>query len=381
MYCIINKEQIIEGLHKATNIIPAKTGAAYFKSLWLKAENSSLTLMISDSNIEFTGSYEVEVKEQGLVGVNGKSFVELLRRLPNGEVHIKLDESNNLVINQGRRNYKLPVNDNTWFQELNSFPEENAILWAGDLFKELIDKVLFCISDDETQDAISCLFIKACGEGKLDVCGLNGHQFAKANFVNQEFHDKLPENGLLIQKKYVQDLRKWLENDEIEINITEKRVFMRRNGGNEMLSIPRAHHTYPDYNTFLDRLNVDSSELKLNRKEALEAYDRIFIFNTENDRCTYFNLSSSEAVLSVQDQQTGSATESLEIKYNGDIGKIAFPTKNMMEIFNRFESEELMMTLTTNEGPCGITADNDKDYMVLIMPMKINEEMNYEEVE
>ena len=44
----VNKEQIIEGLQKAAAIIPAKAGAAYLRSIWLKAEKGSLSIMATD---------------------------------------------------------------------------------------------------------------------------------------------------------------------------------------------------------------------------------------------------------------------------------------------------------------------------------------------
>ena len=46
----VNKEQIIEGLQKAAAIIPAKAGAAYLRSIWLKAEKECLrrcTLLVN----------------------------------------------------------------------------------------------------------------------------------------------------------------------------------------------------------------------------------------------------------------------------------------------------------------------------------------------
>ena len=55
MKLTIMKEHIIEGLQKAASIIPAKSGAAYLRSLWLKAEGDKLTIMSTDANIEFTG--------------------------------------------------------------------------------------------------------------------------------------------------------------------------------------------------------------------------------------------------------------------------------------------------------------------------------------
>ena len=155
---------------------------------------------------------------------------------------------------------------------------------------------------------------------------------------------------------------------------------MRSGDGHETLSLPRAGYAYPDYSPFMTRLaSPDVSLLKLSRKDCLDALDRISIFNTESDRCTYFELSSAEAMLSAQGQDTGSANESLEVSYNGSIGRIAFPTKNLMEILTHYQSGELTLPLTGAEGPCGINGTEDPDYTVLIMPMKIAEESYYEE--
>ena len=382
MYCIVNKEQIIDGLQKAAGIIPARTGAAYLRSLWLKAENGVLTLMSTDASIEFIGAYDVDMRTEGLAGVNGRSFVELLRKLPQGELQMKLDPGmSTLLLEQGKRTYKLPVSDETWFQPLSAFPVNGAVIWSGDFLQELIDRVFFCISDDEGADGIACLCLKPRQDRLIDVCGLNNHQFAVVTFTHDELHSCLPPEGLLVQKKYVGELRKWLGTDEIELNIKEKRLFLRSCDGRETISLPRSGYEYPDYLAFLARLSGENgqvSKLTLNRRECQAALDRLAIFNTDNDRCTYFDLHESEAVLSAQGQDTGSATESLEVIYNGSIERIAFPTRNMMEILTHFQSEQLELTLTGAEGPCGINGRDDADYTVLIMPMKIVDQQYYE---
>ena len=379
MNLIVKKESIIEGLQKAAGIIPSRSGAAFLRSLWLEAKDGALTIMGTDANIEFTGMYPADVREEGLIGVNGRNFVDLIRRLPNGEVKIRL-EGQSIILEQGRRTYKLPANDPTWFQKFSGFQTEGAVTWSGDFFQEIIDRVFFCVSDDEASDAIACLYLTSVGDGHIEVCGLNGHQFALTRFTHDELAALLPEKGILIQRKYVSELRKWLGGDEIELNITPKRLFIRSGNGQETLSLPRASYEYPDYSPFMQRLAAPgASLLTLNRKDCLDALDRISIFNTETERCTYFDLSSGDAMLSAQGQDTGSANESLEVTYAGDIARIAFPTKNLMEIMTHYQSPELSLTLTGAEGPCGITGKDDPEYTVLIMPMKISEESYYEE--
>lgn len=381
MKLTVNKEQIIEGLLKAVAIIPAKAGAQYLRSIWLKADNGGLSVMSTDANIEFTGCYQAEVAEPGLIGVQGRAFVDLVRQLPSGVLHLSLDEaSGNLLIEQGRRSYKLPVSGAEWFQNFSTFPEENTVTWSGDFLQDVLDKVTFCISEDDAMDAIACLCMKPKGNGRIDVCGLNGHQFALVSFTHDELAERLPEEGILIQKKYLQDIKKWLGVDEIELNITEKRLYLRSLGKAETLSLPRAAHQYPDYNIFMSKLaSGDMHPMTLERKEAMEALGRILIFNTESDRCTYMDLSASEALLSAQGQDVGSASESLEVTYGGDIKRIAFPTRSLMDVLGHFVSARIDMMLTGAEGPCGVRGADDPDYTVIIMPMKVSETTYYSE--
>ncbi len=378
MYLTVKKEQIIEGLQKAASIIPSKAGAAYLRSIWLqalkRADGDRLTIMSTDVNIEFTGTYPVDIREEGTAGVNGRAFVELLRRLPGGDITLRLDEESHILsVEQGRRSYKLPTVDPVWFQPLPPFPEEGAVLWSGDFFQDIIDKVAFCISDDDSAEGLACLYFKAGEEGKVDACGLNGHQFAMVRFINDELARLLPENGLLIQKKYVNELRKWLGSDEVMLNISERRFHIRTGSGSETLSIPRsANFSYPDHLSFLARLDgANTSQLDVDRRETMDALDRLLIFNNDSDRCTYFRFSPQEVELSAQGQETGSATEHLEGTFQGNLELIAFPTRSLMDILGHFQSSSLHYVFTGAEGPCGITGSDDAEYTVILMPMKI----------
>lgn len=70
------------GCRKPPPSSPARREPPYLRSIWLQAagsgETGRLTLMATDVNIEFTGTYPAEVREEGQAGVNGRAFVELL---------------------------------------------------------------------------------------------------------------------------------------------------------------------------------------------------------------------------------------------------------------------------------------------------------------
>ena len=379
MFLTIFKEDVIEGLQKAASIIPQKSGAVYLRSIWLRAEGDRLEILSTDSNIEFRGSYVADVKEGGLIGVQGRAFVELLRRLPAGQITLEQDkEAPVLHVVQGRRKYRLSTNDVTWFQNFSEFPEQGAIMWSGDYLQELIERISFCLGD-ETMDAISCLIMKPVGE-HIEAAGMNGHQFAMMRFTHDDLQALLPPEGILVQKKYLSEIKKWLGADEIDLNIGEKRLFLRTGNKAESMSIPLSSYQYPEYSVFLNRLKAEGlSSLELGREEAQEALNRIAIFHTEENRCSYFTFAPLEVVISTSDQHVGSASESLDVIYQGEIEKIAFKTSNLLSILERFTSARLKLVFTGSEGPCGITGSEDSEYQVIIMPMKINEDTQFSE--
>ncbi len=391
MYLTLKKEKIIDGLQKAAAFIPSKGGAAYLRCIWLNAENKEgvkkLTVMSSDVNIEFTGNYEADVFEEGVAGVNGKSFVELLRRLPEGDISLKTDEEAHVLsVVQGKRSYKLPIVDPVWFQPLPPFPEDGAVLWSGDFLQDIIDKVSFCCSDDESTEGLSCLYMKSLGDGKVDACGLNTHQFALVRFINDALSALIPENGLLIQKKYISELRKWLGSDEIMLNISERRFHIRTGNGTETLSLPRSpNFTYPDYTVFMSRLESgEISCLSLDRREAIDVFDRLLVFAPTGGNSipsTLFRMSPDHIEFFAQGNDTGSANEQIEQEYGGSLKNISFPTKDLMEILSHFQSSTVQFTFTGEEGPCSIKGKDDADYIVILMPMKIEESSYYTEQE
>jgi len=388
------RNDIIDGLQKSSGIIPAKTGAAFLRTIWLEAVPGALRILSTDSSLEFVGQYAAQVTEEGLCGVQGKSFFELVRKLPAGEIGLTLDaESGNLLIKQGARRYKLPVSDRNWFQSFSPFPAEGNVTWSGDFLQEIIDRVAYCISDEDTMEAMACMLFKSADGAKVEVCGLNGHQFSLVGFLNDDIHSMLPAEGILIQKKYVTELKRWLTADEIELAISQKRLFFRtqqhdvaKEGADpslETFSLPLSYYQYPDYNAFVSKLTTEGvSTLTIDRLELVDALERVAIFNTDNNRCAYFLFDGpGELSIRSQGQEAGEASETLECVFTGDMDKVAFPTKDLTDILGHFHSQRVVLTLTGAEGPCGITGEEDAESLVIIMPMKIVEETYYSEEE
>ncbi len=385
MYLRVFKEDIINGIIKSANIISHKTGAAYLRTLWLKAEDQKISIMSTDGNMEFVGKYDSNVLETGLVGVEGKKFNDLLRKLKPGEIIFKADHDKKLFfIQQDKRRYKIPTSDSSWFPELAPFPEENLVLWSSEVLKEIIDKLYFSISDDDTMGYMTCMYISRGRQEDtvVEFCGFNVQNMSLYTIKNDELYNLVPEEGILIPKKYLIELRKWLGSGEIELSISNERFFIRTKDLKENISFPLSFEEFTDYHEILESISDDlNSNLLINRKDLMDTLERILIFSTEFNKSVVFELQEEEIRLDSSAVETGEANEILQCKYQGDIKEVVFNIKNLLDILGNFRSEEINMSLAGQVRPCKITGEGDPNYFAITMPVQIKEETYYTEEE
>jgi DNA polymerase III subunit beta len=385
MYLRIFKEDIIEGVTKASNVVSQKTGAAYLRTLWLKAGNKSLEILSTDSNMEFTGKYNANVLEDGLVGVEGKKFSDLMRKLKPGEIVFKADhEKNILFIQQDKRKYKVPTTEQSWFPDLTPFPEDNSILWSGELIREIIDKISFSISSDDTMGSMTCMKIARGDEthAEVEFCGFDIENMGLYTIKNQDVYNLVPEEGILIPKKYISELRKWIPPKEVELCLSSDRFFIRAQDYSESISFPLSYAEFTNYRDILDSFSGElKSCLKVDRRELMEALDRILLFSTEFNKSALFQLKSDELIIESTAVEAGEANEVLECEYEGIVNELVFNIKSMLEIMDHFESREIKMYLSGQVRPCKIVGEDDPNYFVVTMPVEIQEETYYTEEE
>ena len=381
MNVIIYKEDLVDGIIKASNIIPQKTGAAFLRTIWFKSDENSLKIMSTDSNVEFTGEYKAEVKEEGLIGTQGRKITDLIKKLRPEPITIK--KQNDIVwVLQNKRQYKIPTSDSSWFPELEEFPGENNILCSGEKIKDFIEKSLFCISDDDSMQAMTCLKLIPGNENYVEVCAFNGHQLSLYHLENTEFREILDENGILIQKKYLIELRKWMPNSIVEISITESKIFFRTQDKRESFCLPLSMYQFPNYHQFIQTYeNKFSSFLIVNRNELMESLERIQIFNTDIQMSTLIELGKEEIKLNSTAVESGDAQENISCEYEGDLDHIIFNTKGLLEILGHMEEENVKFSFAGQVLPCKISGLNDETYFVMTMPVQIEEETYYTEEE
>lgn len=383
MILIFDKEKVIRGLQKAANISAQKSGTTFLKTVWLKWNNQKLHILATDSKIEFVGEYSIKSEGEGIIGVNGKSFYELIKKLPPGEITISLAYDGEYInLEQGSKKYKITTYDSSWFREFIEFPNKGYVKWYGDSLKEIINRLYYFIPDDVSEDNKYLNLCKSKNSNDIVAYGIILHSFAMLTFEHTELYQLFDDNLYLIDKMFLNELRKWLENNEIYLTINENRIFIKDEINNEKISFPIITKQENDYNVYLEVFKDNNlSTLIVNKNELIDVLERISVFASDIDELVTFAFSNNRLLIHSESHDKGEATEELLVNYSGELESVLFLIKRTKQIIEHFESENIKFEFTTFDGPCKITGldESDKGYIVITMPVRLKEEKYYED--
>jgi DNA polymerase-3 subunit beta len=367
------KSDIVRALNNASLFLK-KSSQNFLQALWLKAdaEKNDLILSVTDSQAEYTATIQATIIDSGLVGVNGKIFIDLVKRMEGGEVTIKANK-NKLSVLQGKKRYSLLLMESSWYQENEQMPESTVYI-ASDLFKEAIEKVAFCIHSDPAQEGINCLFIGR-REKEVKIVGMDGGMMAMQALSNDALYDIL-EDEVLINKKMVDELKKILPiNGQIELAVSDKRLFVRIDE-EEVVSFPKSNYNYPDFVRLLKTYPTPFFIVDFKKDDVLDALDRLSLFNTDL-QSVQFDFKKGKVVLSNTDNMIGDAMEEIECNSRENF-TIIFNLPDLQKILKCFVSENVKFCINGSTEPCFFKSDEDVGYLSVTMPIEIEKD-SYEE--
>ena len=160
MKIICEKEKLLKGINSVVKGVSSKTTMPILEGILIQTNDNDLKLTTYDLEIGIEYIMECDIKEQGATVVNAIMFSEIIRRLPNTDISITLNEKNLLVIECEGSLYKLATMNPEEFPELPKINVDNSIEIEQNALKNMIRKTIFAVSLEENRP-IFRLFIRS----------------------------------------------------------------------------------------------------------------------------------------------------------------------------------------------------------------------------
>lgn len=371
MKIVCEKEKILKAINSVTKAVASKTTMPILEGILIQTNDKEVKLTTYDLEIGIEYIIDADIKEQGATVVNAIMFSEIIRKLPDTDINISLNEKNLLVIECEGSLYKLATMNPDEFPELPQINVENSISIEQNSLKEMIRKTIFAVSTEENRPIFTgCLFeIK---NNKLNVVAVDGFRLAwKSKFLQNNSNDftaVIPGRILNEVNKIILD-----SFDIIKIGVAKNQALFEME--NCKIVTRLLDGEFLNYSSVIPE-NWET-RVRVNRNNIQNCFERISLISSssiekEKKYPVKVLVDIGKVTISCTNQ-TGDAKEEMYVSTEGQNLEAGFNPKYFLDALRAIDDEEIFIDFGTSISPCIIRPVEDGDYRYMILPIRLKD--------
>jgi DNA polymerase-3 subunit beta len=372
MKIVCYKDKIIKALNSVVKGVASKTTMPILEGILIQTNDNEIKLTTYDLEIGIEYIMDCEIKEQGSTVVNAIMFSEIIRKLPDTEIYISLNDKNLLEIECEGSLYKLATMNPEEFPELPKIEIENSIEVDQNVLKNMIRKTIFAVSSEENRPIFTgCLF--EIENNKLNLVAVDGFRLAlRSIYLNKQtnnFSAVIPGKTLNEVNKIISD-----SFEPVKIGVSKNQALFEMDNCKIVTRILDGE--------FLNYKNVIPSNwetrIRVNKNSIQNSFERISLISAsaiekEKKYPVKVQVDIGKVIISCTNQ-TGDAKEELFVSTEGKNLEAGFNPKYFLDSLKAVEDEEVFIEFGTSISPCLIKSVENNDYTYMILPIRLKEE-------
>jgi DNA polymerase-3 subunit beta len=371
MKLTIERAALLKSLGHVQSVVERRNTIPILSNLKLDAQDGKVAMNATDMDLDIIESVACDISQPGATTAPAHTLYDIVRKLPDGaQVALDADGEGQMVLSSGRSRFTLTCLPTDDFPVLSGGDLEHEFtLTVADL-KALIDKTRFAISTEETRYYLNGIYLHAAerdGASVLRCVATDGHRLASMEVAMPKGAEGLP--GVIVPRKAVGEMRKLVDETSGEVSIGLSEAKIRFSFGETVLTSKLIDGTFPDYQRVIPEGN--DKQLDIDTKGFADAVDRVSAISSEKSRAVKLNLASGSLILSASSPEEGSATEELEVAYQGDSMEIGFNAGYLLDIIRQIEGDNVRLMLADAASPTILGEMDEPGALYVLMPMRV----------
>lgn len=362
MKLICSRSNLLNGVQTVSKAVPNKTTMSILQCILINASDR-IRLTANDMELGIETIVEGEIVEQGIVALDAKIFLEIVRKFPDGEIRIETNSSYETIITSGDANIKIVGKSGEDFSSLPSIEKLDSIILSQFTLRELIRQTIFSIADNDTNKLMTGELFEV-NEDKLRVASLDGHRISIRKVY---LKNSYPRKKVVVPGKTLNEISKILSGDtdkDVVIFFTNKHIVFEFDNTTVVSRLIEG-----DYFNIDQMLSSDyETKVTINKRKLLDSIDRATLLVKEGDKKPIIiNITNYNMELKIN-STIGSMRELIDITKSGKDLMIGFNPKFLIDALRVIDGEDVDIYLVNPKAPCFIK-DSEDSYVYMILPV------------
>ena len=363
MKIVCKKADLLNGVQIVSKAVPSKTTMSILECILIDVRNGEIKLAANDMELGIETRIEGEVIEKGMIALDAKIFLEIVRKLPDSNIKIETDSSFKTVITCEKAKFNIIGKSGEDFSYLPLIERNDSVVVSQFTLKEIIRQTIFSIADNDNNKLMTGELFEI-NDDTLKVVSLDGHRISIRKI---QLKNSYPFKKIVVPGKTLNEISKILSGDtdkDVSIFFTDNHILFEFDD-----TIVVSRLIEGEYFRIDQMLSSDyETKIKMNKRELLDCIDRATLLVKEGDKKPVIIDVKDTSMQLKMNSTVGSMDEDIDIEKEGKDLKIGFNPKFLIDALRVIEDEEIMIYMVNPKAPCFIK-DEKESYIYMILPV------------
>lgn len=367
-----NLKELINGLNVVSRTSSTKTTMPILEGVLIEANKNTLKLITYDLEIGCEHTLSCDILREGRTVVDIKMLNEILRKIEDEIIEITV-EDNIFIIKSINGIFKLSTMNYNEFPKLPVFDIESSVILEQKIFKDMIKRTIFSVSNDENRPIYNGALVKV-EDNILTVVAIDGFRLALRKNLNE---NRVNNFKSIIPGRVLNELLKLLSDNEeetIKIGINKNQALFEI--GNSIIISRIIEGEFLNYNSIIPERY--ETKVRVRTKSLLDSFERVALFAKENKEKekkspVKMKIGIDGIILSCV-SDTGDAKESISSIVEGKDLEIGFNPRYFIEALKAIDDQEICIEFTTNISPVLIKPVVSNEFIYVVLPIKLRQD-------
>ena len=363
MKIVCTKSNLLSGVQIVSKAVPSKTTMSILECILVDTRNGEIKLTANDMELGIETIIEGEIIEKGMIALDAKNFLEIVRKLPDSNIMIETNDSYKTTITCEKAKFNIIGKSGEDFSFLPEIERNDSIVLSQFTLKEVIRQTIFSIADNDNNKLMTGELFEI-SDDSLKVVSLDGHRISIRKIVlKNSYNDK----KVVVPGKTLNEISKILSGDmdkDVNLYFTDKHILLEFER-----TIVVSRLIEGEYFNINQMLSSDyETKVKINKKELLDCIDRATLLVKEGDKKPIIIDIKDGSMELKMNSTVGSMDEEIDIAKEGKDLMIGFNPKFLIDSLRVIEDEEVDLYMVNPKAPCFIR-NSEESYIYVILPV------------
>ena len=364
----VEKRLLNEAVTNLQRAVSSKTSIPALEGILIRSEENRLILTAYDLEIGMQTELPAIISAPGAIILTAKLFAEIVRRSPDEDITIDVDDRNTATITSGVSCFTIIGMDSAEFPELPKIADADTIKMPQELLKSMIRQTLFAVADSTAKPIHQGSLFKI-ENGNLDVVSVDGYRLA----LRREAINYANNTEFVVPGKTLSEVLKLLKDSEGEVEICPSRRHILFRIDNYTVISALLEGEFLDYKSALPK--DKKTEVTVSTRTMIESVERVSLLITDRLKSPVRCVIGEDTVKLFCTTTMGRATDQISAEISGDQLEIGFNNKYLLDALRAAETDEVRLQLGGPISPMLVLPKEGDAFSFLVLPVRLRSEM------